>query len=254
MHGQSPASDPAFEPSSLVRNMARLAVGAPPFVAQHVLRQRYLRRRTLDVDVLSDSLPPVLPLTDGTAPQTRDDGCGPIVARTHSVTIRDAQLSAAELMAEFRRAPNRFVPWHIAGFFSNGEPATELAPGDQLVVELPGPWNGPVRVDSATDTELMLITLPGHMEAGHIRFRTSTTADGDIVFEIRSWARAGDELFRRLYLGVRLAHEAQTAMWAHTCDRAVAVSGGRRRSPISSSTETLRDSSIEAVEIERESG
>lgn len=255
-HDERQAADQASEPSSAARNLVRAAFGGPPFAAQHLLRQRYLRRRTQEVERLSDTLPPARPATDGTLPQTRDDGCGPIVARSHSVTIRDSKLSPVELMARFRHAPNEFVPRHIAGFFSQGEPAYDLAPGDELVVEIPGPWNGPIRVDSTNDTEVMLITLPGHMEAGHIRFRTRLTEDGDIEFEIRSWARAGDELFRRLHVGVanvgvRIAHEAQTAMWAHTCDRAVAVSGGRRHSPILSTTETLLGSSIEAGEVQR---
>ena len=239
------------EPSSTVRNLVRLAFGGPPFAAQHLFRQRYLRRLARDVTNFSDDLPSTSPATTGTTPQTRDDGCGPIVARTHSVTICDSTMSPAELMARFRQAPNDFVPRHIAGFFSQGEPACDLAPGDELVVEIPGPWNGPIRVDSTSETDVMFITLPGHMEAGHIRFRTRNVGDGDVEFEIRSWARAGDELFRRLHVGVRIALEAQTAMWAHTCDRAVAVSGGRRRSPILSTTETLLGSSIEAAERRR---
>ena len=250
-HDERQAADQAPEPSSAIRNLVRAAFGGPPFAAQHLLRLRYLRRHTHDVQRFSDDLPPVQPAPGGTTPQTRDHGCGPILARTHSVTIRDAELTPVELMARFRQDPNEFVPRHIAGFFSKGEPARDLAPGDELVVEIPGPWNGPIRVDSANATEVMLITLPGHMEAGHIRFRTRSTDDGDLEFEIRSWARAGDELFRRLHVGVRLAREAQTAMWAHTCDRAVAVSGGRRHSPILSTTETLVGSSIEIAERQR---
>ncbi len=250
-HDERQAAARTAEPPSAVRNLVRAAFGGPPFAAQHLLRQRYLRRHTQEVERFSDNLPPVQPATDGTAPQTRDDGCGPILARTHSVTIRDSRMTPAELMTRFRHAPNEFVPRHIAGFFSQGEPACDLVAGDELVVEIPGPWNGPIRVDSANETEVMLITLPGHMEAGHIRFRTRCTEDGDVEFEIRSWARAGDELFRRLHVGVKLAHEAQTAMWAHTCDRAVAVSGGRRHSAILSTTETLLGSSIESDEPQR---
>ncbi len=244
------------EPSSTFRNLMRAAFGAPPFAAQHLLRQRYLRRSKREVERFPDTLPTVRPATVGTVPQTRDDGCGPIVARTHSVIIRDSKKSPAELMARFRNSPNDFVPRHIAGFFSQGRPAYDLKPGDELVVEIPGPWNGPIRVDSSNDTEMMFITLPGHMEAGHIRFRTRRTDDGDVEFEIRSWARAGDELFRRLHVGVahvgvRIAHEAQTAMWAHTCDRAVAISGGRPHSLILSTTETLLDSNIQTGDVQR---
>lgn len=172
--------------ASGVRNLVRATFGGPPFVAQHLLRQRYLRRRTSVVEALPDALPSLLPTTDGTLPQTREDGCGPIIARTHSVTIRDSQKSATELMALFLRDPNDFVPRHIAGFFGSGKPARDVALGDELLVEVPGPWNGPIRVDMVGESEVMFITLPGHMEAGHIRFRTRQIADGEVEFEIRS--------------------------------------------------------------------
>ena len=73
-----------------------------------------------------------------------------------------------------------------------------LAVGDEFVVRMPGPWDGPVTVVDRTPTSFRFATLKGHLEAGQIEFRTS--ADGDAVrFEIESWARSGDRLSGLLY-------------------------------------------------------
>ncbi len=233
----------------LARNVARAAIGTPPFLGQHALRQRYLDRRSADVEHFSEPSPDV-DLTDSHAPkssaiQSRADGCGPLVSRVYSVEIIEPELTAEELLARFAGRPEDFVPRHIAGFFIDDRPATSLSVGDEVVVEIPGPWNGPVRVVDMGATSMLLATLDGHMEAGLIRFKVDgRPGTGRLRFEIRSWARAGDEFFKQLHLSIRLGQEAQTAMWVHTCDRAVAISGGRRVAPIRATTETLKDSEV----------
>lgn len=228
--------------SRTARNVWRATLGAPPLLAQHAWRQRYIERINSDEVAFSEAMPPAQPATTGSTVQKRDDGCGPIVMRTFEARITDPVLTPVELMGTFRRRPNDFVPRHIAGFVDGDSAVESMQVGDEFTVEIPGPWNGPVRVDAIDDTSVMLVTLDGHMEAGHIRFAVvKADADG-YRFQVRSWARAGDEMFHHLHLVVGIAHEAQTAMWVHTCDRAVAVSGGRRRSRITARTETLLDS------------
>ncbi|MEP1123661.1 MAG: DUF1990 domain-containing protein [Ilumatobacter sp.] len=164
--------------------------------------------------------------------------------RTFTARIEGAQLSAEQLISQLRRDPNSLSPRHIAGFHTpDGEPARNMGPGGEYVVEIPGPWNGPVRVDAVDDTSITLITLDGHMEAGHIRFAATDDRSGRVdVFQIRSWARAGDPLFEHLHLAAGIGREAQTAMWVHTCDRAIHESGGRRSGPIDVDTEILEGS------------
>lgn len=230
---------------STIRNAARALYGTPPFLVQHGWRQRYVHRNHTHVDELTEAPPPLHPTTDGSPVQTRRDGHGPIVMRSFEVTIANSELSAVQLMRRFKTDSNDFVPKHIAGFLEGNREVRSMEVGDEFVVEIPGPWNGPVRVDGVTDTSVLLITLEGHMEAGHIRFEVTDQTDTGYTFRIRSWARAGDELFEQLHLVVGLAHEAQTAMWVHACDRAVAVSGGSRRSDISVQTEQLNGSDID---------
>ena len=168
--------------------------------------------------------------------------------RTYEVVIVDAARSPEELMSCLIDRPGDLNDDRIAGFVADDQPAIGLKPGDQLVVELPGPWNGPVRVTAADSTQLLLQTLDGHMEAGQIRFdltNQSTDADGRhcYTFRIRSWARGGDTAFTLLHLGLRIAKELQTAMWVAMCEGAVRLSEGERDGPISVTTEVLEDSS-----------
>ncbi len=231
----------------LARNTARLVGGTPILVVQHLGRQRYVRRSSIETAVLSEDPPAVEPATVGSTAQTRADGTGPLVMRTYTVRMRHCDLSPEALIASLLDDPNGFSPQHIAGFrTAEGERATQMTIGGEYVVEIPGPWNGPVRVDEVTDTSFTLITLEGHMEAGHIRFRSDRDADSEITtLQIRSWARAGDGVFERLHLGFKIGQETQSAMWVHTCDRAVRVSGGIRHGPIEVETEILLGSRVQ---------
>jgi hypothetical protein len=113
-----------------------------------------------------------------------------------------------------------------------------LRPGDELVVRMPGPWNGPVRVARRDEAAFRLVTLAGHLEAGQIEFRA--VADGDALrFEIESWARAGDRLADVLYNRLRLAKEIQLNMWTHFCIRVAGLAGGRPRGGVTIRTRWL---------------
>lgn len=167
--------------------------------------------------------------------------------RSYEIRIDDAKLGPAELMQRLLRQPGDLNDDRIAGFVRDDQPATDLSTGDELVVELPGPWNGPVRVTSTDDNALLLQTLNGHMEAGQIRFDTTDHTerpDGshEFTFRIRSWARGGDPVFTILHLGIRAAKELQTAMWVAMCEGAVRVAGGRRNGQIVVLTEVLANS------------
>lgn len=231
---------------STARNTARAFWTIPPFIALHGWRSRHVERRNADVDEFSETLPAHVPHP---RLQRRDDGVGPIVMRTYLVDIAEPALTPTELMSAFRVDPNHFNSNLVAGFVKNDAPARNLSAGDEFVVELPGPWNGPVVVQHCDDESTLLATLDGHMEAGHIRFDSTTnqstgadtgtqTCEG-YAFRIRSWAGAGDAGFAAVHLGVPIGKEMQTAMWTAMCDRAVAIAGGHRNGPISVVTEQL---------------
>ena len=184
----------------------------------------------------ADDLPP--PLPDGLAGgrlQRPEDGSGPLFRRHYRVRIEAGRLGPEELMGEVLCEPNRAAPVEVAVFRKTRGATGPLRVGDEFVVRMPGPWDGPVTVVDRTPTSFRFATLKGHLEAGQIEFRTR--ADGDAVrFEIESWARSGDRLAGLLFDRVKLAKEMQLHMWTHFCERAAKLAGGRIRGGISIDT------------------
>jgi len=172
--------------------------------------------------------------------QRPEDGNGPMYHRSYWVFVTDESLTGEESISDILQAPNQVTPTEMASFETlSGEPARDLDVGDELIVRLPGPWSGPVRVIERTPTSFRFATLRGHMEAGEIEFRTGTDARGFLEFRIESWARSGDPLFHLLYGRFVIGRELQLHMWAQFCRRVAAVSGGVRMSNTSSTTRRL---------------
>ena len=69
-----------------------------------------------------------------------------------------------------RRRPDRIAPSEFATF-QKLDVDGPLALGDDYVVRMPGPWDGPVRVVAARPDGFRFATLRGHLEAGQIEFR-----------------------------------------------------------------------------------
>ncbi len=152
-------------------------------------------------------------------------GAGPLLHRYYAARIVRSGMGPPELMDKVAANLNRVSPEMAVFRHTRGQPG-QLRQGDELVVRMPGPWDGPVRVVHRDPMSFRLATLEGHLEAGEIEFRA--TSDGDALqFEIESWARAGDRLADLLYNRLRLAKEIQLNMWSHFCVRAAALAGGR---------------------------
>jgi hypothetical protein len=159
--------------------------------------------------------------------QPLDAGTGPMLHRTYAVRIADSAMTPAALIDLVAANLNRASP-EMAVFRRTGGDGDRLESGDEFVVRMPGPWDGPVRVVRREPDSFRLATLDGHLEAGEIEFRAAR--DGDALgFEIESWARAGDWLAALLYNKLRLAKEIQLNMWSHFCVRVAALAGGRPR-------------------------
>lgn len=177
-----------------------------------------------------------LPGDDATLQKVRQ-GIGHLYHRRYAICVTDETLSGEQLIDLILEEPNRVAPTEMARFETiDGAPARNLDVGDELVVRLPGPWNGPVRVVERTSKSFRLATLQGHMEAGEIEFRTCTDDRGFLEFSIESWARSGDRLFHVLYELFPIGRELQQHMWAQFCRRVAAVSGGVQMSNTSCTT------------------
>lgn len=193
---------------------------------------RYLWRTTpMYRDELEGSMeedaPPPLPegeICEGI--QRPEKGAGPLFHRRYRARIRDSELSPAELVRAMTERLDRVSPSEFAHFEKEGEEDGTLDVGDEYVVKMAGPWDGPVRVIKRDDCSFRLVTMPGHLEAGQIEFRAHTE-DDQLVFEIESWARSSDRLTDLLYDHLRMSKEVQLHMWVSVLEQLVDLSGGR---------------------------
>ena len=137
-------------------------------------------------------------------------------------------------------APDRVAPTEFASFQKVHGDEGRMAVGDEFVVRMPGPWDGPVRVVDVQPTSFRLATLAGHLEAGQIEFTARSEGDR-VVFDIESWARSGDRFSDLLYDRVRMAKEIQLHMWTSLLERVARVAAGRITGGIDIDTRRVDD-------------
>ena len=157
----------------------------------YVWRTTVMHRREISEESSAEHLPPAYPDgVDAAEVQGVESGYGPLFHRRYSTRIRECQLDPETVMSRLKVDLNRAAPTKLVRFqrvLGDGD-TTEL--GDELVVRMPGPWDGPVRVISDEPRSFRLATLDGHLEAGQIEFRV-LDGDATLGFEIESWARSG---------------------------------------------------------------
>jgi hypothetical protein len=156
------------------------------------------------------------------------NGAGPLFRRRYAVRIEGSSMAPEQVIAIIAENPNRAAPVEVAVFRKTRGDDGPMRVGDEYMVRMPGPWDGPVRVVDRSSTSVRLATLRGHLEAGQIEFRARREDDG-LRFEIESWARSGDRLSELLYDRVPIVKEMQLHMWTHFCERIGRLAGGRIR-------------------------
>jgi hypothetical protein len=152
-------------------------------------------------------------------------GAGPLFHRVYRGRIRGTAVSPEELVGAIAADLDRVAPSEFASFNKVFGDEGSMGVGDEYVVRMPGPWDGPVRVIERTPTSFRFATLEGHLEAGQIDF--SARRDRLLEFRIESWARAGDRLSNLLYDRLRMSKEIQLHMWTSVLERVAELSGGR---------------------------
>lgn len=193
----------------------------------------------------ADAAPELPPDTDHQALQSPADGVGPLIRRIYRVRIVGSSMAPEDLVGRLTDDLDRVAPSEFATFQKLGKDGP-LGLGDEYLVRMPGPWDGPVRVVAANRTAFRLATLDGHLEAGQIEFRASAD-HRSLVFEIESWARSGDRLADLLYSHLRLAKEVQMHMWTSVLEKVVTLSGGRSEGGITTVTRRVPDPQLAAA-------
>ncbi len=171
--------------------------------------------------------PPLDPAVDDSDVQPPEAGTGAFFHRNYRTRIREAALSPEEIVDRIGADPDQVLPTEFASFEKVLGGPGRLELGDEYVVRMAAPWDGPVRVVRREPAMFRLVTLTDHLEAGQIEFRAFR--DGELViFEIESWARSKDWLTDLLYDRLRMSKEVQLHMWTSTLEKIAALSGGRR--------------------------
>ena len=175
------------------------------------------------------------------APQTLADGHGPLYRRVYSLDVAHPALTPEQLMAHVAADLDAFTPGVIARFEKTCGARGRLAAGDEFIVHLNGPWDGPVRVDAVTPTGFRLVTLDGHLESGAIAFSTYAVdatdpshdrddgkrpRSGSVRVAIVSCARSRDRSVHLAYHRLDLARAVQTQMWTRFLRRIAERAGG----------------------------
>lgn len=212
---------------------------------------RYLWRVTAlhrsETEGDSGDLPPPLPreLTDARS-KGLDDGSGHLFHRVFRVRMENSTMTPRALIDTLAADVNRGSASSVAIFRKTLGERGEACPGDEFLVKMPGPWDGPIRLLRRDATSLRFGTLQGHLEAGQIEFR-ARSEDGLVVFEIEAWCRAGDRWANLLYGRLRVAKEMQFNMWVHFCLHVVTIAGGRTRGGITIDTRRIPGSACQEV-------
>ena len=195
----------------------------------YMWRSTPMRRRETDVseDDPTCAAPELVHDIDLTELQGAKDGYGPLFHRRYRTSVRGAELDARELMERLQANLNRAAPTTFARFQKVLGDPDEMHVGDEYVVRMPGPWDGPVRVVSAEPRSFRFATLRGHLEAGQIEFRaTDGDAAGELTVEVESWARSSGRLAHVLYHRLKMSKEVQAHMWISFLEGAAHLAGG----------------------------
>lgn len=180
--------------------------------------------------------------------QRMEEGVGPLLHRLYRTEIVGSATTAEELMGELFEDLDRMAPSEFATFQKLAGGA-RLSKGDEWIVRMPGPWDGPVRVVAVDATSFRLATLQGHLEAGQIEFRASED-HRTISFEIEAWARSGDTMSHLFYTHLRLSKEVQLHMWSSVLRRVVELAGGTMRQGIVITTRVVDQDELPGVRTE----
>ena len=206
-----------------LRTAARWPSGVVLTSWRYMWRTTPFHRSESEGSLPKDAPPPLRP---GEELQPPEAGAGPLYHRVYRARIRDTSLSPERVIVEMTSDLDRVAPTEFARVNKVLGREGVMAVGDEYVVRMPGPWDGPVRVVARTQTSFRLATLEGHLEAGQIEF--SAREDGPMLeFRIESWARAGDRFSNLLYDHLRMSKEIQLHVWTSMLERVAKLTGGR---------------------------
>jgi len=150
-------------------------------------------------------------------------GAGPLLQRDYWAVIQGCRLTPPEVATLVASRFWEFAPEDLVAFRRVDDTTEPLEVGDELEVWIRMSGTVRVRVVHRDRNSLTLATLIGHPEAGRITFGAYRNDYGDVIFHIRSRARAGSSL---RYLGFLTAGDPmQTNTWTEFVNRVALTAG-----------------------------
>lgn len=164
-------------------------------------------------------------------------GSGPLLQRDYWAVLEGCRGSAAEVARAVAGDFWKFAPAEMVTFRRTDGTTRPLREGDEMDVDIKVAGSFQVRVAHVDELSLTVVTLEGHPEAGRITFGAYPNARGEIVFHIRSRARAGS---RERYLGFLAAGEPmQTLTWSGFINAVAAAVGSGVRDVVHADTQQV---------------
>ncbi len=152
-------------------------------------------------------------------------GVGARAHRVYGAVLRDCVLPAERLIRIIATDPNVIAPTEVLRFERKGAGARDLREGDDLLIRMAGPWNGPVRVTRRWDNGFRLAALRGHAQVGQFELRARDDDDG-IAMEIQTRERAAGVWFYLLER-IGLVGRMRAYTWAEMLQKSAQLAGGR---------------------------
>ena len=209
-----------------VKIASRWPLGVALTSWRYMWRTTPIHRTETTGDPVEHGPPAIPPGVSADQIQYASDGVGPLFHRLYRTRIKDSGVAGEDLIEMVAKDPDRVSPSEFATFRKVRGEEGAMRVGDEFVVRMAAPWDGPVRVVRREADRFVYATLKGHLEAGQIEFRCSDR-DGVVVFEIESWARNKDRLTNLLYSHMRMSKEIQVHMWTSVLERAAELVDGR---------------------------
>ncbi len=165
-----------------------------------------------------------------------DSAPGAAVHRCFSLRIVEPAISAEQLARIVSADPNLVSPWEVLRWELPERERRGLRAGDELLVRMAGPWNGPLRVCAIEPRRLRFETRPGHAVKGELEMRLQEDGEG-LLAEIELWERADSRPLAFLHDRLGITTRMQTHTWVEFLQRTRRVSGGRAAGPVMIRTE-----------------
>ena len=148
------------------------------------------------------------------------------VRRRYRVRIERSRLPARTVAAVVLADPNAVLPVEVMRFSPGGAQAGPLRAGQERLIRMAGPWNGPVRIEEVGEEGFRFVALHGGAQRGEVVYRLrddGEAIDAEVAIAQRSASRLYDLAYHRLGIARRIERHT----WAYVLERTAQLAGGR---------------------------